>query len=119
MLSSLKNRRKGNPFFFTASRSPPTFFIFKAQKTIGSLRNAKNPPSKRCPAACFLLFPLVPFASYLVLTVRESIIYNFLSFQNGCLSLKNVARRFEKLWAMKKFFMGNVLLFYGQCFRLL
>ena len=33
--------------------------------------------------------------------------------------LKNVARRFEKLWAMKEFFMGNVLLFYGQCFRLL
>ena len=87
MLSSLKNRRKGNPFFFTASRSPPTFFIFKVQKAIGSLRNAKKPPSKRCPAAC--------------------------------LSLKNVARRFEKLWAMKKFFMGNVLLFYGQCFRLL
>ena len=29
---------------------------------------------------------------------------------------KNVARRFEKLWAMQKFFMGKVLLFYGQCF---
>ncbi|MCI6522061.1 MAG: hypothetical protein MR919_07560 [Parabacteroides sp.] len=29
---------------------------------------------------------------------------------------ENVARRFEKLWAMEKIFMGNVLLFYGQCF---
>lgn len=30
--------------------------------------------------------------------------------------LKNVARRFKKLWAMKKIFMGNVFDFYEQCF---
>lgn len=65
MLSSLKNRRKGNPFFLHRKPITPYFFHFQRAKGDWLPPKRKKPAEQTLPSGLFLAIPAGSFRKLL------------------------------------------------------